>query len=74
MLILKIFLDQKSAKYFLRKINFKLTTFEFTPLWSGGAALFRIFKSPASGGGGRRGGDLSLRRSPPPAEVILVRP
>jgi hypothetical protein len=75
MLILKIFLDKKSAKYFLRNTHFNFTTFEFEPLWSGGgAALFRIFKSPANGGGGRGGGDLLPRRSPPLAEVILGRP
>jgi hypothetical protein len=35
MLILRIFLDQKSAQYFLRKTHFKLSIFEFGPLWRG---------------------------------------
>jgi hypothetical protein len=34
----------------------------------------RVVKSPGRGGGGRVGGDLLLRRSPPPAEVILGLP
>jgi hypothetical protein len=34
MLILDIFLDQKLAKYFLRKTHFKMTVFEFVAVWS----------------------------------------
>jgi hypothetical protein len=34
MLILGIFLDQKSAKYFFRKTHFKMTIFEFAAVWS----------------------------------------
>jgi hypothetical protein len=34
MLILGIFLVQKSAKYFLRKTHFKMTIFEFAAVWS----------------------------------------
>jgi hypothetical protein len=35
MLILGIFLDQKSAKYFLRKTYFKLVIFELAAVLSG---------------------------------------
>jgi hypothetical protein len=34
MLILGIVLDQKSAKYFLRKTHFRMTIFEFAAVWS----------------------------------------
>jgi hypothetical protein len=36
MLILNIFLDQKSSKYFLRKLHFNLTIFVFATVWSWG--------------------------------------
>jgi hypothetical protein len=34
MLILGIFLDQKSAECFMRKKHFKMTIFEFAAVWS----------------------------------------
>jgi hypothetical protein len=34
MLILSIFLNKKSYKYFLRKTHFKLAIFEFAAVWS----------------------------------------
>jgi hypothetical protein len=57
MLILSVFLDKKSSKYFPRTTHFKLAIFEFAAVLSGGrgaAAMFSNFEYPANGGGGRR--------------------
>jgi hypothetical protein len=55
MLILSIFLDKKSSKYFLRKTHFNMTIFEFAAVWSGGGGegLQLNFFNFLPGGGGR---------------------